>query len=263
MGRLWNLVKGWWLRLIGAAEMANPEALLEVKIQESKEARVKFNKGLHRLAGMIESLKMQMERGKKRAAVLKAKVNAAVKVKNMTRAGELAFEFQELEKDRVSNEDQLQAQEQEYLELTRQRDDYVKQVRRDIEGIKRQLSRVKMAEAEAELSELASSEAFNPAGMGLGELAEKLDEKVAMAKGRTRAARDARAGGAIDREAARAETEALEADALATMLGYDPANPGGVDLTAPADVPASAVSEDAGADALARMDLGPATAVEG
>ena len=54
MGRLFRIIKGWFLRLIGSAEDANPRAILEAEIADFHKASAQYNQNLAKQAGMIE-----------------------------------------------------------------------------------------------------------------------------------------------------------------------------------------------------------------
>ena len=60
MGRLFRIIKGWFLRIVGKAEDANPRAILEAEIADFHKASAQFNQNLAKQAGLIERLKGQI-----------------------------------------------------------------------------------------------------------------------------------------------------------------------------------------------------------
>ena len=90
------------------------------------------------------------------------------------------------------------------------------------------MSKAELAEAQADLAEIATATAFDIAGSGdtLARLEENLDERVAQAAGKVRVAADHAAQG--DWATKAAEEEALEAQALAefaSAMGMQTPNP--------------------------------------
>ena len=190
MGRLWRIVKGWWLSLVGSAEEANPRALLESEIAEFHKATAAFNENLAKQAGMIERLKAQIVAEQKKLEMATARAQAAYTAKNMERAGQLALTVKETRREVEENKVQLKDSDELYENLKRQRDTYVKEARARIDKIKSKISKAEMAEAQAKLTEMASDVVFNPDGTGLASLEGKLDERIANAQGKVRVASD-------------------------------------------------------------------------
>jgi phage shock protein A len=244
MKRLFKLIKGWWLRLIGKAEKANPRAMLEVETAEFHKASASYNENLAKQAGMIERLKVQIASNEKKANVFKARVTAAYNAKQMERAGQLALQLRETKQQLVENQQQLKHSDDLYKNLVRQREVYVKEAKRKIEIIKGKISKAEMAEAQAKLTEVASTTAFDMDGSGatLDRLEESLDERISDAQGKVRVA-----GDAMETDSwvmTEDEQEAMEAQALADFaleMGLESAKP-----AAAAPVEEEAPSRDLG-----------------
>ncbi|MFT7625363.1 MAG: phage shock protein A [Myxococcota bacterium] len=249
MGRLWRIIKGWFLGLVGKAEEANPRAMLEAEIADFHKATAQFNENLAKQAGMIERLKAQISTEEKKLEMAKARAAAAYAAKNMQRAGSLALTVKETQRDITENQAQQTAAETLYQNLVRQRDTYVKEARQRIDDVKGKISKAEMAEAQAQLTELASDVVFNPDGSGLSALDKKLDERIAHASGKVRVASEQM--DASEWSMTEAEQSAMEAAALAEF-----AKEMGLDAPAAAPAAAAPAAESAG------MDLGPAEPVE-
>lgn len=248
MGRLWRIIKGWFLGLIGKAEEANPRAMLEAEIADFHKATAQFNENLAKQAGMIERLKAQIATEEKKLEMAKARAAAAYAAKNMAKAGSLALTVKETQRELTENKTQLDNAENLYQNLVRQRDTYVKEARARIDNVKGKISKAEMAEAQAKLTEMASDAVFNPDGSGLSALEGKLDERIANASGKVRVASEQMA--TDDWSMTEAEQNAMEAAALAEFakeMGLE-APPGANTVAAPA--------EDAG------LDLGPTETAE-
>jgi phage shock protein A len=248
--RLAKLVKGFLSLFISGLETANPKALLEAEVVQLQQAVANYNANLAKQAGLVERLKVQIERDKKEIDRLTAKATALYQARQFEEAGRLALTIKNLRQDLADNEAQFRQADELYRNLTQQRDVYVRDAKKRIESIKQKMTRTEVAEAQARLAEMASATAFDMAGSGatLQRLEEKLDERMAAAMGKARVAADQTRAGEW---AARAEEEkALESQALAefaSALGLEP--PPGVQ-------PASAPAErEMGPQ---QLDLGPA-----
>ncbi|NMA26221.1 MAG: hypothetical protein GX934_00460, partial [Burkholderiales bacterium] len=98
---------------------------------------------------------------------------------------------------------------------SQQRDVYVREAQKRIENIKQKLSRAEIAEAQAQLAEIATATSFDLAGSGatLDRLEENLDQRMTDAMGKARVASDAASTG--DWKLKAEEEAALEKQALA------------------------------------------------
>ena len=225
MGRLFRVIKGWFLRLVGKAEELSPRAMLEAEVDSFHRAIQSYNTNLAKQAGMIERLKRQIIEENKKLEMLTARVTAAYQAKNMEKAGNFALQVKEAKRELEENESQLTQAEELYQNLVKQRDTYTKTAREKIEGIKSKISRAEMAEAQAKLTEIASNTAFDMTGSGasLERLEEKLEERIADAEGKVRVASDAVASD--EWSMTEAEQGAMEAQALAefaAQMGLEP-----------------------------------------
>lgn len=222
MGRLWNLVRGFFGLFVSGIEKANPRAMLEAEMISFQEAVGSYNTNLAKQAGMVERLKGQIASQRKQLEQLTARVTANFAAKNMEEAGRAALLAKQMKTDLTENEAQLKAADEMYQNLNRQRDVYVREAQRKIDAIKQKLSKAEMAEAQAKLSEIASATAFNMNGSGasLDRLEKNLDERIADASGKARVAQDSmKGGGWVMKEE---EQKALEQQALsefATSMG--------------------------------------------
>lgn len=217
--RLSKLIKGFLSMFIGGIESANPRALLEAEIASFHEAVGSYNKNLAKQAGLVERMKGQLEKDKRELEKLKARVTALFTAKQMEEAGRLALQAKNLATSVADLEAAYTSAETMYKNLTKQRDVYVREAQRRIDNIKTKMSQADIAESQAKLAEIASATSFDMAGSGatLERLEERLDEKVAAAKGKARVAADNVAGG--DWAVKAVEESALEAQALNEFMG--------------------------------------------
>lgn len=217
--RLSKLIKGFLSMFISGIEQANPRALLEAEIASFHEAVGQYNKNLAKQAALVERLKGQLEKDKRELEKLKARITALYNAKQMEEAGRVALSAKNLTQQVADIENQFTQAEGLYKNLTKQRDVYVREAQRRIDAIKNKMSQAEIAESQAKLAEIASATSFDLAGTGatLERLEERLDERVAAAKGKARVAADSVQGG--DWTAKAAEESALEAAALQEFLG--------------------------------------------
>ncbi|MFC1588321.1 PspA/IM30 family protein [Planctomycetota bacterium] len=227
--RLFKLLFGWTSIFVGGLEKGNPHAVLEAEISSFHKAIGEFNTNLAKQAGMIERLKAQVVKGNKQNEMLTAKVTALLNAKETDSAASYALQLKNVKTELGENDEQLQASEELYLTLKKQRDAYVKETQQTIESIKDKITKTEMAEAQAKLAEIASSEIFDTAGAGasLKRMEDGLDDRLHEAKGKERVANESLAGASWAMN--ESEQKALEAQALAefaTVHGLEnPAEP--------------------------------------
>jgi phage shock protein A len=224
------------------AESVSPRALLEAEIDDFHRAVAKYNENLAKQAGMIERLKATISEKEKDVEILTARASAAYAAKDMEKAGSFALKVKDAKAGLESNRAQRKQSEELYQSLIKQRDVYTRTAKEKIDAIKGKISKAEMAEAQAKLTEIASSTAFDMSGSGaaLERLDDKLDERIADAQGKVRVATDSAA--ADEFNVTDAERKAMEAQALsefASQMGLAaPAAP-----AAPAKEPVAAPPE--------------------
>ncbi|NIP95754.1 MAG: hypothetical protein GWO24_20870 [Akkermansiaceae bacterium] len=125
--RIGNIIKGIFLRLIGKAERANPEALLEVEKENLRRQIGEFNKGLATHAALVERLFSRAKKLNSEEETLRAKTAANLKAGNRAAAGQLALKLKAVDKEHDEVREQLEAAEKRYKELVRARDVSVKE----------------------------------------------------------------------------------------------------------------------------------------
>ena len=133
--RLSKLIKGFLSLFISGLETANPKALLEAEVQALHSAVGNYNKNLARQAGLVERLKMQVERDKKEVDRLTAQASALFNAGQMEAAGRGP---PAQTPTALADNEAVQAGRRP-PQLSQQRDVYVREPRR-IENIKQKLS---------------------------------------------------------------------------------------------------------------------------
>jgi phage shock protein A len=213
--RIQKLIKGFFSLFISKVEKANPRALLEAESQSLREAVALYNTNLAKQAAMVEKLKAREESLRRKVEQTTGRAKALLTSGDQKAAGRIALELKTLKTELSDLEGQVQQADTLYINLTKQRDVYVRDARKRIENIKIKMNKAELAEAQAELAEIASATAFDIAGSGdtLARLEENLDERVAQAAGKVRVAADQTSQGEWVMKAE--EEEALEAQALA------------------------------------------------
>lgn len=216
--RLSKLLRGFLSLFVTDLETSNPQALLEGEVASLQDAVGSYNKALAKQAGMVERLRGQVLKERNTSVKLNAKVQALVQAGQMEDAGRWALEAKNQATFLLGLEEQLEQNDKQYRNLTHQRDVYVRDAHRRIQAIKQKLSQAEIAESQAKLAEIATATSFDLAGSGatLERLEEKLDERVAEAKGKARVASDQAATGGWTIKAE--EEKALEDSALAEFI---------------------------------------------
>ncbi len=241
--RIVAIFKGKSSQAVSKMEAANPEALLENEKNELKKAMANYNESLAKQHALVSRLKAQTLEQEKKNEMLKSRISALFAASQMDKAGELALQSKDLQRQVEENKAQLVQAEELVKSLTKQRDVYIDSAQKKIKSIEGKITRAKMAEAQAQLTEIASATAFNIDGSGanLDKINEHLDERIANAEGKAKVAQGQVE--AADWNMSAAEQKALEAQALAEF-----ASQMGLKSTAPAA---------ASPNVAAPLDLGP------
>ena len=215
IGRLW---RGFLSLFIGGIEARNPEALMEAARQEFRDKMAQYNMALARMAGIAEQLKSQIKAGTVRAQDLERRILANHRAGNIELAGSLARELQELKGDLVANTQELADTEEAYQANLRQAKVAQKEFEDKTMRLERQLSQVKVKEAQAEAASALSNVAFKVGDLGdtMKSVEEILAKRYGVSAGKARVAKDLVD---IERvEAKEGERKALEQAALAEFL---------------------------------------------
>jgi len=225
--RLRNLIRGFLGLFIKGLEQAAPEAIIEAEKERLQRAVAMWNTNLARQAGMVSRLTEQVKRQRAEVEGLTAKVTAHLKVGNRDAARQYVVRFNQVKQDLAENETQLKDAERMYQDYLAQRDAAVREARARLEAASRTLSKVQMAEAQAELAEIASATSFDVAGSGatLERLEEGLGERLADARGKVRVAGDSM-------DTTQVKVQEAEQDALADSMLAEFAAAQGIDLPA-------------------------------
>jgi len=219
--RIGNIIKGIFLRLIGKAERANPEALLEVEKENLRKQITEFNKALAAHAALVEDLKSRAKKLDDREDELRAKTTANLKAGNRAAAGQLALKLKEVGKSHDEVAKQFEESEQRYKELIRARDVSVKEAKSKIENLSRGINDMKVQKATAELNEMAAGMVTEIGGAGdtLNRLEEMVEEERTKAAGRARVASDSMDMGEVELQ--ESEQSALAEMALANFAAAE------------------------------------------
>ena len=219
--RIGNLIKGFFGLFVGGLERKNPEALLDVEKENLREQIAKYNKGLAGHAALCERLISQTRALEAEEKELHAKVVAHLRAGNKELAGQYALRHQQVKKEHETIRSQMEEAEKTYKELLTARDVSVKAAREKIESLKRGINEAKIAQATAELNEMASGmiNEIGSAGDTLNRLEEIVREDKEKAAGRARVAKDSIDMSGIAVKAG--EQSAMEDMALADFAAAD------------------------------------------
>ena len=236
--RIGQLFKGFLGLFISGLEEQNPEALLEAAKQDFRNKMAQYNDALARLAGIAERLKIQCKTKTTRAQELERRILANYKAGNNELAGSLARELQELKADLEHDSAELKETEGAYEANVRNAKLAQKEFEQKVRRIERQLSQVKVKEAQAEASAALSGVAFKVGDMGdtLKSVEDVLGKRYEKAAGKARVVQDMADVQQIQEK--EAERKALEQNALAEFLAQQ-----GVQMEQPATEPGSAQKE--------------------
>jgi phage shock protein A len=233
--RIGRLLRGFVGLFISGIEESNPEALMESARQEFRGKMVQYNLALARMAGVAERLKGQVKQKAGRAQELERRILANHRAGNLDLAGSLARELQELKGDLTVDSEELKETEDAYQANLRQAKVAQREFEDKIRRLEKQLSQVKIKEAQAEAATALSSVAFKVGDLGdtMKTVEEVLQKRYEVSAGKARVAKDM-----VDMETVQEkenERKALEQTALAEFLADQ-----GVQTAPAVDAPAAA-----------------------
>jgi len=237
--RIGRLFRGFLGLFISGLEEANPEALMEAARTEFREKMTQYNLALARMAGVAERLKSQVKAKALRAEDLERRILANHRAGNLELAGTLARELQELKSDLTVDSQELKETEEAYDANLRQAKLAQREFEDKVRKVEKQLSQVKIKEAQAEAASALSNVAFKVGDLGdtMKTVDEVLQKRYEVSAGKARLARDM-----VDMDAVQEkenERKALEQVALAEFLASQ-----GIQATPAAESqPPSAVKE--------------------
>jgi len=236
--RVARLFRGFLSLFISDLEAANPEALMEAARQEFRERMAQYNLALARMAGVAERLKSQIKTKTAKARELERRVLANHQAGNLELAGALARELQELKADLATDSAELAESEEAYQVNLRQAKLVQKEFENKIKALEKQMSQVKIKEAQAEAAAAISSTAFQVGDLGdtMKSVEEILQKRHEVSAGKARLAKDL-----VDLDQVREkenESKALEQAALAEFLAAQ-----GIQAQATTTVQPAAVKE--------------------
>ena len=217
-GRIGRLFRGFFGLFISGLEERNPEALMEAARQEFRDKMAMYNQGLARMAGVAENLKSQVRTKTQRAQDLERRILANHRAGNMELAGSLARELQELKADLTTDTAELKETEEAYQTNLRQAKVAQKEFEDKVRRLERQLSQVKVKEAQAEAAAALSNVAFKVGDLGdsMKTVEDVLSKRYEQSAGKARVAADL-----VDMDKVQekeSERKALEQAALAEFL---------------------------------------------
>src|SRR5215510_14799695 len=218
MGRLSRLIRGFIGLFISGLQERNPEALMEAARQEFRDKMAAYNLALAQMAGVAERLKNQIKGKGARAQELERRILANHQAGNLDLAGTLARELQELKADLTTDTSELQETETAYQANLRQAKVSQKEFEDKINRLQKQLSQVKIKEAQAEAAAALSNVAFKVGDLGdsMKTVEDVLAKRYEQSAGKARVAADL-----VDMDKVQEkenERKALEQAALAEFL---------------------------------------------
>lgn len=232
--RIGRLFKGFVSLFVSGVEEGNPEALMEAARQEFRDRMAQYNSALARLAGVAEKLKNQIKGKTQKADDLQKRILANHRAGNLELAGSLARELQDLKNDLETDTHELKDTEEAYQVNLRQAQVVQKEFEDKVRRMERQLSQVKIKEAQAEAAGALGNVAFKVGDLGdtMKRVEEVLDKRYEMSAGKARVAKDM-----VDMDKLHekeGERKALESQALADFLSSQGiAPPAGTPETGP------------------------------
>ncbi len=241
LARLSRLFRGFLGLFLSGLEEANPEALMEAARTEFRDKMTQYNLALARMAGVAERLKAQVKTKAARAQELERRILANHRAGNMELAGTLARELQELKADLTVDSQELKETEEAYDVNLRQAKVAQREFEDKVRRVEKQLSQVKIKEAQAEAAAALSNVAFKVGDLGdtMKTVDEILQNRYEVSAGKARLAKDMVDIDAVEEK--ENERKALEQVALAEFLASQ-----GIQATPTSETPAPATTKEIG-----------------
>jgi len=216
--RIGRLMKGFVGLFISGIEERNPEALMDAARQEFRDRMAQYNMALARMAGVAERLKAQIKTKANKAQELERRVLANHRAGNLQLAGSLARELQEIKVDLQADTSELQETEEAYQANLRQAKVAQQEFDEKIRRLEKQMSQVKIKEAQAEAASALGNVAFKVGDLGdtMKTVEEVLAKRYEYSAGKARLAHDMVDIDRINEK--ETERKALEQTALAEFL---------------------------------------------
>lgn len=216
--RIGRLFRGFVGLFISGIEENNPEALMDAARQEFRDKMAQYNSALAAMAGVAERLKMQVKSKASKAQELERRILANHTAGNVELAGSLARELQELKADLGHDTAELTETEEAYTANLRQAKIVQKEFEDKVKRLEKQLSQVKIKEAQAEAAAALGNATFKVGDLGdtMKTVEEVLQKRYEQSAGKARVAKDL-----VNMDAVREkenESKALEQAALAEFL---------------------------------------------
>jgi phage shock protein A len=225
--RIGRLFRGFVGLFISGLEENNPEALMDAARQEFRDKMAQYNSALAAMAGIAERLKLQVRTKASKAQDLERRILANHNAGNVELAGSLARELQELKADLGHDTAELSETEEAYTANLRQAKVVQKEFEDKVKRLEKQLSQVKIKEAQAEAAAALGNATFKVGDMGdtMKTVEEVLQKRYEKSAGKARVAKDL-----VDIDKVREkenESKALEQAALAEFLASQGIQAGG------------------------------------
>jgi phage shock protein A len=236
LARFGRLVRGFLSLFVSGLEERSPESLMEAARQEFRDKMSQYNLALAKVAGIAERLKNQIKMKSTRAQELERRVLANHSAGNLQLAGMLARELQELKADLGTDTQELKETEEAYQANLRQARVTQKEFEDKVRNLEKQLSHVKIKEAQAEAAAALGSVAFKVGDLGdsMKAVEEVLAKRYEVSAGKARVTADlVDVEKVVEREN---ERQALEQVALAEFLA-------GQGIQTPSSAPPAASKE--------------------
>ncbi len=216
--RIGRLVRGFLGLFISGIEEQNPEALMEAARLEFRGKMTQYHLALAKMAGVAERLKSQVRQKATRAQELERRILANHRAGNLELAGSLARELQELKGDLTADTQELSETEEAYQANLRQAKVTQHEFEDKIRRVEKQLSLVKIKEAQAEAAMALSGVGFKIGDLGdtMKTVEEILHKRYEVSAGKARLAKDMVNMEQIQEK--ENERKALEQNALAEFL---------------------------------------------
>ena len=250
LGRMSKLIRGFLSLFISGLERQHPEVLLELEKDNLRKQIARYNDGLASHAGLCERLMGQIKKLEVEERDLRARTTANLTAGNRDLAAQYALRLQTVVRELAENRAQVQQAEDTYRNLLQARDVAIRAARDKIDALKHSISDLKIKQALAELTEMASGmvTSLGSSSDTLDRLQTMVEEERQKAAGRVRVAVDTLT--TADVQIKESEQRALAEQALVDFVTHEridqPALPEGVRVRVLAPVQTNEASERRG-----------------
>jgi phage shock protein A len=212
-GKLWSAFRAQLNKLANYFWTRDPIAQMQYEYDRAVDELKTGREGLEQYRALVERVSRQVEKEKRHAANLEAKIKAYLQAGEREAAGRFAVELQKAKSALAENQAQLEMHEKAYNNNIRK----IKHASSKLAEVRDKIAtydaELKMSRAEAEMAKLAQSFDFDVT-TDFGQIEQVISDKISLNRAKARVAADLSEEGMVEIEREEAVEKSMAEDAL-------------------------------------------------